>query len=76
MVLWVIHVTIYVSKNHIMVQVGKDLKDDLVPTPLPWARTPPTAPGCSKHDTIQYGVMYGVMVLSFGKEPHKCSKAK
>jgi len=31
-----------------MVWVGRDLKDHLVPTPLPWAGTPYTRPGCSK----------------------------
>ena len=31
-----------------MVWVGRDLKDHLVPTPLPWAGTPSTRPGCSK----------------------------
>ena len=28
-----------------MVWVGRDLKDHLVPTPLPWAGTPSTRPG-------------------------------
>ena len=31
-----------------MVRVGRDLKDHLVPTPLPWAGTSPTRPGCSE----------------------------
>ena len=31
-----------------MVWVGKDLKDHRVPTPLPWAGTPSTRPGCSE----------------------------
>jgi len=31
-----------------MVWDGKDLIDHLVPTPLPWAGTPSTRPGCSK----------------------------
>ena len=31
-----------------MVWVGRDLKDLLVPTPLLWAATPSTRPGCSK----------------------------
>jgi len=29
-----------------MVWVGRDLEDHLVPTPLPWAGTPSTRPGC------------------------------
>ena len=33
---------------HRMVWVGRDLKDHLVPPPLPWAGTPSTRPGCSK----------------------------
>ena len=31
-----------------MVWVGSDITDHLVPTPLPWAGTPSTRPGCSK----------------------------
>ncbi|NXN61757.1 TCP4 polymerase, partial [Rynchops niger] len=31
----------------LMVWVGRDLKDHLVPSPLPWAGTPPTRPGIS-----------------------------
>jgi len=31
-----------------MVWVGSDLKDQLVPTPLPWAAIPSSRPGCSK----------------------------
>jgi len=31
-----------------MVWVGRDLKDHLVPTPLPWAGAPSTRPGCSE----------------------------
>jgi len=31
-----------------MVWVGKDLKDHLVTTPLPWAWTSSTRPGCSE----------------------------
>ena len=34
------------SQNHKMVWVGRDLIDHL-PTPLPWAGTPSTRPGCS-----------------------------
>ncbi|GAB0189020.1 centromere protein C [Grus japonensis] len=34
--------------NHRMVWVGRDLKDHLVPTPLPWAGTPSTRPRCPK----------------------------
>jgi len=30
-----------------MVWIGRDLKDHLVPTLLPWAGTPSTRPGCS-----------------------------
>jgi len=36
------------SQNHRMVWVRRDLIDHLVPTPLPWAGTPSTRPGCSK----------------------------
>jgi len=35
-----------ISQNHRMVWVGRDLTDQLVPTPVPWA--PSTRPGCSK----------------------------
>jgi len=31
-----------------MVYIGRDLKDHLVPTPLPWAGIPPTRSGFSK----------------------------
>jgi len=31
-----------------MVWVGRDLKDHLVPIPLPWAGTSSTRPGCSQ----------------------------
>jgi len=31
-----------------MLWVGRDLKDHLVPTPMPWAGTPSTRPGCSE----------------------------
>lgn len=31
-----------------MAWVGRDLTDHLLPTPLPWARTPATRPGCIK----------------------------
>jgi len=31
-----------------MVWVGRELRDHLVPTPLPQSGTPPTRPGCSK----------------------------
>jgi len=31
-----------------MVYIGRDLKDHLAPTPLPWAGTPSTRPGHSK----------------------------
>ena len=34
--------------NHRMVWVGRDLKHHLVPTPLPWAGTLSTRPGCSE----------------------------
>jgi len=34
--------------NHRMVWVGRDLTDHLVPTPLLWAGTPSTSPGCSE----------------------------
>jgi len=34
------------SSNHRMVWVGRDLNDHLVPTPLPWAGTSSTRPGC------------------------------
>jgi len=36
-----------VLQNYRMVGVGGDLKDHLVPTPLPWAGAPSTRPGCS-----------------------------
>jgi len=39
---------IIASQNHRMVWVGKDLKDHLVPTPLPGAGTSSTRPGCSE----------------------------
>jgi len=35
-----------------MVRVGGDLKDHLVPTPLPWAGTPSTRQGCCCWTTI------------------------
>lgn len=35
------------SQNSSMTWVGRNLKDDLVLTPLPWTRTPSTGPGCS-----------------------------
>jgi len=31
-----------------MIWIGRELTDHLVPTPLPWAGTPSTRPGCSK----------------------------
>jgi len=31
-----------------MAWVGRDLKDHVVPSPLPWAGTPSTRPVCSK----------------------------
>ena len=34
--------------NHRMVWVGRDLEDHLFPTPLPWAGTSSTSPGCSE----------------------------
>jgi len=36
------------AQNHRMVWVGRDLKDHLIPTPLPWAGTSSTRPGCPK----------------------------
>jgi len=36
------------SRSHRVVWVGRDLKDHLIPTPLPWAGTPSTRPGCSE----------------------------
>jgi len=30
-----------------MVSVGRDLKDHLVPNPMPWAGTSASRPGCS-----------------------------
>jgi len=36
------------SQNHSMFGLGKDLKDHLVPTLLPWAGTSSTRPGCSE----------------------------
>jgi len=31
-----------------MVWIGRDLKNHLVPTPLPWSGIPSARPGCSK----------------------------
>jgi len=31
-----------------MVWIGRDIRDHLVPNPLPWAGTPSTKPDCSK----------------------------
>lgn len=31
-----------------MVWIGRDLKDHIIPPPLPWEGTPYTRPGCSK----------------------------
>lgn len=31
-----------------MFWIGRGLKDDLIPTPLPWAGAPSVTPGCSK----------------------------
>lgn len=31
-----------------MVWIGRDFKDHLISTPLPWTETPSTGPGCSK----------------------------
>jgi len=36
------------SQNHRIVWARRDFTDHLVPTPLPWAGTPSTRPGCSK----------------------------
>lgn len=36
------------SESHKMVWAGRDTKDHLVPTPLPWAGTPSTRLGHSK----------------------------
>ena len=36
------------EQNHRAVWGGRDLKDHLVPTSLPWAGTPATRPGCPK----------------------------
>jgi len=52
-----IKITLYFidSLNHRMVWVGRDLKDHLVPTTLPWAGTPYTRPGCSElHPTCPW----------------------
>jgi len=37
-----------IEQNHRMVSVGRDLKDHRVPSPLPWAGTSSTRPGCSE----------------------------
>ena len=49
-------------ENHGMVWVGRDLKDHLVPPPLPWAGTPSTRPGCSKP--------HAEYLLKVGDGPH------
>ena len=36
------------AQDHRMERVGRDLEDHLVPTPLPWAGTSSTGPGCSE----------------------------
>lgn len=42
----------HLCKNHRMPWVGRDLRDQLVPTPPPWAGTRSTKPACSKpHST-------------------------
>ena len=41
------------SQHHKVVWVGRHLQDHPDPTPLPWAGTPSTGPGCSKpHPTL------------------------
>jgi len=42
-----------------MVWVERDLKDQHVPTPLPWAGTPSTRPGCSKPHPTWPGTLPG-----------------
>lgn len=37
-----------------MAWFGKDLKEHLVPVPLPWAETHPTGPGCSEQGIISF----------------------
>lgn len=34
------------SQNHNKAWVGKDLKEHLIPTPLPWTGKPPTRSDC------------------------------
>jgi len=41
-----------------MVWVGMDIKDYVVPTPLPWAGTPSSRPGCSKQITLPSTTSY------------------
>jgi len=47
------------TENHIMVWVGRDLKDHLLPAPLPWAGTPCTRPGCSELHPTWPGTLPG-----------------
>ena len=49
----------YLSLSHRIIRVGRDLKDHLVPTPLPWAATSSTRPGCSElHPLSQFPLTY------------------
>ena len=43
-----------------MVWAGRDLKDRLVPTPLPWAGTPSTRAGCSEPRPTWPGMFPGM----------------
>lgn len=46
--LHIVYMLIGQKRNHRMVQIGRDFKDDLATTLLPYARTPFTRQGCSK----------------------------
>lgn len=47
------------SQNHRMASVGRDLKDLLVPVPLPWAGMPPTRSCClGPHLTWSWNCCY------------------
>jgi len=43
-----------------MVWIGRDLKDHLFPTPIPWAGTTSTTPGCSKSHPTWPSTLRGI----------------
>ena len=53
--------------NRAMVWVRRDLKDYLIPTPLPWKGTPSTRPGCSKLRGLKHFQGWGIH--SFSGQP-------